>query len=406
MRSLGDPQRGFPVVLIAGTNGKGSTAAFLQSMARAAGYRTGFYSSPHLESVEERLRIDGRAITSDRLAALLERVVGLAERSLGHAPTYFEAMTVAAFLYFSEERVDLAVIEVGMGGRLDATNTADPVLSLVTDIALDHQEHLGSTLAAIAREKAGIFRRGRPGLIWITAPEAEASLTAAAAEAGAELESARATVRVVDVEDRALDGQTIHLAAANGEYHLETALLGFHQVRNLGLAVRAAERLRQLGWERLDAGAVARGAAACRWPGRLEVVALADGRRVIFDGAHNPAGVEVVTNFLERLGRPVDLLFGALADKDVARMLPPLAARSGQITLTRAPSPRALAPEALAALIPGRPAMLEPEPEAALERALAAGARPLLVCGSLYLVGALRATLRRLHGVPPAEEAI
>lgn len=394
------------MVLIAGTNGKGSTAAFLQSMARAAGYRTGFYSSPHLERVEERVRIDGRAIESDRLGGLLERVVGLAERSLGHAPTYFEAMTVAAFLYFTEEQVDLAVLEVGMGGRLDATNTADPLLSLVTDIALDHQEHLGSTLAAIAREKAGIFRRGRPALIWVAAPEAEASLTAAAAEAGAELESARATVRVVAVEDHSLDGQTIHLSTPNDEYHLQTALLGFHQVRNLGLAVRAAERLRELGWERLDAGAITRGAAACRWPGRLEVVALQDGRRVIFDGAHNPAGVGVVTDFLERLDRPVDLLFGALADKDVARMLPPLAACAGQVTLTRAPSPRALAPGALAALIPGRPAALEPEPEAALTRALAASAGPLLVCGSLYLVGALREALRKLHGVPRAEEAI
>jgi len=280
------------------------------------------------------------------------------------------------------------------------------VLSLVTDIALDHQEHLGTTLAAIAREKAGIFRRGRPALAWVAAPEAEASLTAAAAEAGADLESVRATVRVVDVEDHALDGQTIHLATPNGEYHLETALLGFHQVRNLGLAVRAAERLRELGWERLEGGAIAGGAAACRWPGRLEVVALQDGRRVIFDGAHNPAGVEVVTDFLERLGRPVDLLFGALADKDVARMLPPLAARAAQITVTRAPSPRAISPDALAELIPGRPAVLETEPEAALERALAASARPLLVCGSLYLVGALREALRRLHGVPPAEETI
>jgi dihydrofolate synthase/folylpolyglutamate synthase len=375
-------------------------------MVRAAGYRTGFYSSPHLERVEERVRIDGRPIASDRLAGLLERVVGLAERSLGHAPTYFEAMTVAAFLYFGEEQVDLAVMEVGMGGRLDATNTAEPVLSLVTDIALDHQEHLGSTLAAIAREKAGIFRRGRPALVWVSAPEAEDSLTAAADEVGADLESARTSVRVVAVDDRALDGQAIHLATPQGEYHLEIALLGFHQVRNLGLAVRAAERLRDQGWERLDAGAITRGAAACRWPGRLEVVTLQDGRRVIFDGAHNPAGVEVVTDFLERLGRPVDLLFGALADKDVGRMLPPLAALAGQVTVTRAPSPRAISPVALAELIPGRPAVVEPEPEAALTRALAASAGPLLVCGSLYLVGALREALRRLHGVPRAEEAI
>jgi len=154
-------------VLIAGSNGKGSTSALLAAMATAAGYRTGLYTSPHLETVEERLRIDGESIPTERLGDLLARLIPAAERETGTPPTYFEALTVAAFLWFAEEKIDLGIIEVGLGGLLDATNLCDPMLSLVTSISLEHQEFLGDTLAAIAREKGGIFRPGRPALAWI-----------------------------------------------------------------------------------------------------------------------------------------------------------------------------------------------------------------------------------------------
>ncbi|HEY4574744.1 MAG TPA: Mur ligase family protein, partial [Thermoanaerobaculia bacterium] len=238
---MGEPQRRFPSVLVAGTNGKGSTSALLAAMARAAGIRTGLYTSPHLESVEERLRIDGRAIDSGRLGAILADLVALAERETGSPPTYFEAVTLAAFRWFADSQVDLAVVEVGLGGRLDATNLADPILSLITPIGFDHREFLGDTLAAIAREKAGILRSGRPALAWIEDAEPAESVQTVAGEVGADLRFASREVRIEAVEPRGWEGQQIRLATPIRLYDLELALLGDHQAKNLGLAVRAAE---------------------------------------------------------------------------------------------------------------------------------------------------------------------
>ncbi|HEV7515684.1 MAG TPA: Mur ligase family protein, partial [Thermoanaerobaculia bacterium] len=224
---LGHPERRRPAVLIAGTNGKGSTSALLAAMATAAGYRTGLYTSPHLETVEERLRIDGSAVLPERLGDLLARVVagsldaGLAEEP-ADLPTYFEALTAAAFLWFAEEEVDLAVLEVGLGGRLDATNLAAPVLSVITPISFDHQEYLGDTLAAIAREKAGILRRGRPALAWIEEPEPAAAVREVAAEVGADLRFASSEVRIEGIEPVAVGspGQRVRLATPVGRHDL------------------------------------------------------------------------------------------------------------------------------------------------------------------------------------------
>ncbi|MEA2600812.1 MAG: dihydrofolate synthase / folylpolyglutamate synthase [Acidobacteriota bacterium] len=401
---MGEPQRRFPSVLVAGTNGKGSTASFLAAMARAAGYRTGLYTSPHLETVEERLRIDGRTIESGRLGAILADLVGLAERETGTPPTYFEAVTLAAFRWFAEERVDLAVVEVGLGGRLDATNLADPVLSLITPIGFDHREFLGDTLAAIAREKAGILRSGRPALVWIEDAEPAESVRQVAGEVGADLRFASNEVRVEAVEPRGWEGQRIRLATPIRDYDLEIPLLGDHQAKNLGLAVRAAELLSGLGWERLGSRAIAAGAAACRWPGRLEPVELPDGCRVLLDAAHNADGAAVLAQFLDRLERPADLLFGVLADKDYGEMLPRLAARARTIVLTRPASPRAKDPVELLPLLAGRENIqVEPDPGRALDRALAHPLMPgevLVACGSIYLVGEVRKRLRERFGVP------
>jgi dihydrofolate synthase/folylpolyglutamate synthase len=405
---LGAPQRGLPVVLVAGTNGKGSTAAFLQAMSRAAGYRTALYSSPHLENPGERIRVDGEAIAETRLGELLAAVVAAGERRNRTPPTYFEALTVAAYAHFAERGVELAVVEVGMGGRLDATNAAEPLLCLLAPIALDHREYLGETLQAIAGEKAGILRRGVPALTGEQAEEALASLAAAATRVGAPLRAASEIVAIAGVEPRGWDGQRVELEMLGARRQLALRLLGRHQAGNLALAAAAALTLREGGFPRLDPDAVARGAAACRWPGRLEVVDLPDGRRVVLDGAHNPAGVEALAGFLREVGGRIDLLFGALADKDAAGMLPPLAARAEQLTLTTPPSPRALDARDLATLVEGRAVHLESEPAAALEWALAHGdaARPLVVCGSLYLIGDLRAELRRRYGVPEGLERI
>jgi dihydrofolate synthase / folylpolyglutamate synthase len=363
---------------VAGSNGKGSTSALLAAMASAAGLRTGLYTSPHLESVEERLRIDGLAIDPGELGALLSRIV---ESS---TPTYFEAVTAAAFLWFAERQVDLAVMEVGMGGRLDATNVCEPELSLITSISLEHREHLGDTLAAIAREKAGTFRPGSPALVWLEDPEPSEAVRAVAAELGTDLRFAPELVEICR------EGQRVHLATPGGEHDLEIQLPGAHQARNLALAVLAAETLG------LSSEAIAEGASSCRWPGRLERVELPGDRLVLLDAAHNPEGAAALAEFLDE---PFDLLFGALGDKDVADMLGPLARRARRIVLTTPASDRARPPEDLAALLPGRKVEVVPDLGQALDRALQPGVK-LVACGSIYLIGEVRKRLREKFGVP------
>src|SRR5262245_4419811 len=228
LAAMGEPQRRFPSVLVAGTNGKGSTAALTAAMANVAGYRTGLYTSPHLEKVEERLRIDGRTIASDRFAALLSDLIALAESETGSPPTYFEAVTLAAFRWFAEERVDLAVVEVGLGGRLDATNLCDPILSLITPIGFDHREYLGDTLAAIAREKAGILRPSKPAHAWVEEPEAAEALRTVAAKIGADLRFASEDVEIERNEFQGWMGQRVRLATPVRRYDLHLALLGAH----------------------------------------------------------------------------------------------------------------------------------------------------------------------------------
>jgi dihydrofolate synthase/folylpolyglutamate synthase len=432
LSALGSPQLRFPAVLVAGSNGKGSTAALLAAMASAAGYRTGLYTSPHLETVEERLRIDGRAIGGERLGELLEEVVSCAERRLGHSPTYFEAVTAAAFLWFAAERVELAVVEVGLGGRLDATNVSEPVLSLITSISLEHRELLGDTLAAIAREKAGIMRAGRPALSWVEDREAAGALREVARELGADLRAAEGEVTIAMIAGSAgsagsaapvsdgsggagdWDGQTVTLVTPVARRELRIGLLGRHQTHNLALAIRAAEMLAGLGFPALDERALAAGAAACRWPGRGEVVSLPGGRRVLLDAAHNAEGAAALGELLAELGPrtgSLDLIFGVLGDKDAGEMLDHLAPLARNLVFTTVPTPRARAAGELPALVgtarPEAPMLVEPAPAVALDRALALGADTLVACGSIFLVGELRRLLRERYGVPaPAADLI
>lgn len=391
---LGAPQLRVPVVLVAGSNGKGSTSALLAAMSTAAGYRTGHYTSPHLERVEERLQIDGRPIEPERFGNLLAEIVDAAERASGAPPTYFEALTVAAFRWFAEEEVDLAIVEVGLGGRLDATNLAEPILSLVTSISLEHREFLGDTLSAIAREKAGIFRPDRPALAWVEDPEPRAALQEVAAEKGTDLRFAQDLVRIEDAGREGWSGQRVRLVtpgAPGGHHDLRIALLGAHQQRNLGLAVLAAETLAAGGFPRIGPEAIMAGAAACRWPGRLEAVELPDGRRVLLDAAHNAEGAAALAEFLAGLGAPVDLLFGVLTDKDAAVMLGALAPHARRLILTTPPSPRALEPAALLRYLEGREGVeVEPDPARALDRLLKGDGETLVVCGSIYLIGEVR----------------
>lgn len=392
---LGRPERRVPSVLVGGTNGKGSTAAMLSSIAHAAGLRSGLYTSPHLSHVTERIRREERDMPPGELDAVLERVFRAADAAPEIPVTYFEAMTAAAFVAFGERPLDLAVLEVGLGGRFDATNVTPARLSAVTSIALDHVEELGTTVAAVAREKAGIFRPGRPALFGGSDPEAREVLRGAAEALGAAFHDV-ASACARSQEEASLEGLRFFLVTPERGYAISTPLTGLHQADNAAVAVRAAELLAG-DFEGLTADAITAGLAGVRWPGRLERFVLR-GRDVILDGCHNPDGAEALVRFLEGAGvaSRARLVFGAMADKDVERIADILFPRVAGVSLVGVASPRAATPAELAR----RVATIRPDarPEesvaAALRRLLSdAGSAPIIVAGSLYLVGEARALL-------------
>lgn len=409
LERLGNPERLLPAVLVAGTNGKGSTAAMLESIVRAAGLRSGLYTSPHLERVEERIRVRGEPIASALLATALDRVLVAARGEGLETPTYFEAVTAAAFLAFAEARVELAVLEVGLGGRLDATNLSDPLVSVITPIALDHTEWLGRSLAEVAREKAGVMRAGRPVVLAPQEPEAARALLTAAHAEGARPIHARERAALLASESRGLAGSRLQVALDGARLDIDLPLPGAHQVENATVAIAAAATLADGGFTALDRDAIRRGLRAARWPGRLESLTPPGARAtVLLDAAHNPHGVASLARFLSGLGRRHVLVFGALADKDFANMLPPLAAGADAVVLTRPESPRALEPELLRPLLPAPgPARLEVDPVAALdaglELAASSGADLVVVAGSIYLIAAVRRELAR-RGTPGASD--
>lgn len=372
LAALGSPQASFETLLVGGTNGKGSTAAAAAAILEAAGLPVGLTTSPHLVRVNERVRLRGRDVSDASLDAAL-RLVAAVSGEGGLRPTYFEALVVAACELFRRARVTVGIVEVGIGGRLDATNVLEPEVSVVTNVAEDHLETLGPTLADVAREKAGIFRRGRPAL---TASRGEplAVLRAEAARTGA---------RLVEVP-------------ASSAWDDVSPLRGAHQRENLALAVAAAR-----AFAPLDEATVRRGLARVRWPGRLQDVPRPGRRPLLVDGAHNPAGAASLAAHLdaEGLSGRVDLVLGVLSDKAASEIFAPLAPRVRRVVLVPPPSPRAMPAEALAAAL-GRPDLPR---EATLEEALvlldAAGggdeAAPILVAGSLVLAGEALALAER-----------
>ena len=367
---LGDPQRRYLTVQIAGTNGKGSTAAMAEAILRAAGLRTGLYTSPHLARFTERIRVGGREADGDRLAALDLQVQAAGERL-----TYFEIATVLGFLAFAEAGVDAAVLETGLGGRLDAVTCCEPLATAITSIGIDHTEYLGPTLADIAREKAGILKPGVPCFVGRVASEAAAVIQARAAEVGAPL-------RWLDAD---LSAPAAHVRLA-----------GPHQTDNATLAVALAQAVAARLGRPLDASAIAAGLGGVRWPGRLE--RLADDLWV--DCAHNAQGARALAAALPAIaaGRPVTLLMSVARDKDVDAMLAALAPVARRLVATANDSPRALPAADLVAR--ARPhfadAVAIADPEAALAAARAGGG-VVVVCGSMFLVGPLRA---RVLGEP------
>ena len=364
LHSLGNPHSSFSSILIGGTNGKGSTAAYVSSILTAAGVPCGLYTSPHLVSVTERVRLLERDVSPAALDDVLALVSRVAAPGL-RGPTYFEALTVAAFELFRRARVRVAVVEVGIGGRLDATNVLTPDVSVVTNVDDDHLDVLGPTREDVAREKAGIFREGQPALVGEsgTGPGPRAVLHREARRIGARL-----------VEIPPLD-----TAAPGGP------LPGAHQLQNLALALAAARAVAPL-----DDEVVARGLAAVKWPGRLQTLERPGFRTLLLDGAHNPAGARALAAHLDASGLSgrVDLLFGGLADKDLAAVFAPLAPRARRIVLVAPMSERAETPEKLRVRV-GRPELetASSVADGLLRLEGAAGDGPILVAGSLYLVG-------------------
>jgi dihydrofolate synthase/folylpolyglutamate synthase len=380
LQALGDPERRYTLAQVGGTNGKGSVAAMLAAMLRADGRRVGLYTSPHLVSFRERIRVNGEAIGEDDVADGFDAIATLVARL---DATMFEATTALALDYFAREAVDVAVLEVGLGGRLDATTVGAPAVTALARIDLDHTEVLGSTLAEIAGEKAAIIRSG-VAVSSAQAPAAADVLIARAAAVGVPLllEGRELSVRV---RARDAGGQVIDCAGPGWRLDaLELPLLGVYQPSNALLALAAA---RALG---VGDAAAREGLARARWPGRFEVVRTRD-RVVVLDGAHNPAGARALAESLTAWfgDTPITLVFGALRDKDARGMLTALAPRMRRLILTASSSPRAAVPDALRALVPAGAAV---ELAGSAGEALALAAReprtPILcIAGSLSLLG-------------------
>jgi dihydrofolate synthase/folylpolyglutamate synthase len=394
--ALGDPQGRFPSVHVAGTNGKGSVSAMLAEALRRHGLRTGLYTSPHLAGVEERVRIGGVPIASRRFLGLLGRLKAaidglMAEGRLLYHPTYFEVLTSLAFLQFAERRVDIAVLETGMGGRFDATNVVRPLVSVITTVAKDHEKHLGSGLGEIASEKAGIIKPGVPAVCGVRGGAALREIRRVARERGAPLVEVFGPGRTLEARP-SRGGFRFVYSGERGRYEFSPSLAGRHQGRNAAVAIAAAEVLSRT-WKPLDKAVIVRAIGTTRWEGRLETA----GRRplVLLDGAHNAEGAEALAAHLrDVVRRPVVLVFAAMEDKDIRAMTRTLFPVASTVVLTRVPYERSATPEALLAAAPPfkGPVFLEPDTRRAVELALslAGGRAPVVIAGSLFLVGEVK----------------
>ncbi len=390
LRMTGDPHLAFPVVHVTGSNGKGSVCAYIESVLREAGYRTGLYTSPHLIRFNERIRVEGREISDEDVARLYALVKpfarDMAVKSKAKSATFFETTTAMAFKYFEERKVDIAMVEVGMGGEMDATNVVQPEVCVVTRIGLEHTDHLGKSVKRIAREKSGIIKTGSSvvtleqegvGVIEETAGSRGCSLTVVG--------------RDVTYErlDGSLGGQRIRYFGPPPMVY-ETALLGAHQAENLAVALATVSALEKRGWS-IDEGAKRRGVSRMRWPARFQVVQRSP--YVIIDGAHNPVGAQSLRSCIEENfpGKKVVLVAGVLADKDLSGMAKAFAPVTGYLVATRSKSERAFASEEVAKAFKDLGVECETvgEVSSAIAKAMdhASTERPVVVSGSLYTAG-------------------
>jgi dihydrofolate synthase/folylpolyglutamate synthase len=398
VEEMGYPERAFTTLLVSGTNGKGSVVAYVDAVLRASGLRTGRFTSPHLVRVNERIAVSGRDVSDRDLESAVGSVRAAGERLRRRGiipahPTFFEVLTAAAFAHFRARRVDVAVLEVGLGARLDATNVAEPIASAIVSVAEDHQLYLGTSLASIAREKAGVMRRGRPTVVGLLPPEARRAVRARSRAIGARLVEARAGSRIVTPSGR---GTVVDVHTPRRSYSRLRPLPGAHQRDNLLVAIRLLEEARAEGVP-VDLDALRAGIARTRWPGRLEWIE--GDPPLLLDGAHNPAGADALAAYLEGRGRYV-LLFAVMNDKDVAGIARPLLPYATDVVLTRPPLPRALEPNELGRRLGRRGAHVHCE--RSVSRALALARRlarargertPVVVAGTLFLVGEIKGLL-------------
>ncbi len=386
LAAAGNPHRRYPTIHIGGTNGKGSVASTAASILRAAGLRTGLYTSPHLCDFAERIQIDGAPVERDALLAAARRLWPVVQRE---APSFFEATTAIAFLALAEVGVQVAVVEVGLGGRLDSTNVITPDVCVLTNVAMDHAQYLGNTLESIAREKAGIIKPGVPVVTGEPDPVLRDVFRRRAEELGAPFH----VVPAASVSDISVDEsgtRFIYAAEPFGELALHTPLIGAHQAMNAAVAVRALSLLPES--RRPDAAAVQRGVRTVRWPGRVQIVRRSDGVW-LFDAAHNPAGIDSLVAVLGQLSlpEPLVLLIGVMGDKEWQQMLPALFRATDRAVLTTpysAPDGRRWDPAAVLHQVPSAGAEVVADFSRALARARElAGPGAVVVTGSFHTVG-------------------
>ena len=369
LRALGRPHEKYPCVIVAGTNGKGSTSATLASILRESGYRTGLYTSPHLVDLRERWMIDGAMIGEAELAGAIAALREAADVA-AIVPTYFEALTLIAFIAFARAECEIVVLEVGMGGRLDATNVVRPVAALITPIGFDHMEFLGNTIRRIAAEKAGVIHRGALVL------------------------TSNRDAAVLDVIGRRAAKFGSEVTVVHGDDSIVTPLAGEFQRDNIALAVRAAEELRVRS-SRIDAESIARGVANTRWRGRLERFTIGM-KTVVVDGCHNAHAARAVAPWIAaQLPEPRLLVFGIMGDKDASEVMATLFPLFTRVIATEPYPPRSMGVSdiAEAARRAGLEAIAESDPERAVLRALEEPEASVVVAGSLYLAGSAIATL-------------
>ncbi|MFO7941787.1 MAG: folylpolyglutamate synthase/dihydrofolate synthase family protein [Bacillota bacterium] len=406
LERLGNPHRSFRVIHVAGTNGKGSTCAFLDSILRKAGVSTLLFTSPHLQTIRERMRIDGKLISEEEFTGLITQIAPICrevEEITGEHPTFFEILTAAMYRWGADRKAEWVVQEVGLGGRYDATNIVeDPLVTVITDVDLDHTEILGSTLGEIAGEKAGIVKPGAPLVTGPLDPEARRVVLKIARERGAPTHSL--SVGDGEVRRPAYYPGGISKGGATFSYRgiardlrvVRIAMLGGHQMRNAALALAAVEAIGEA--LDLESEVILSGLRRARWPGRVEIVATHP--LVIMDGAHNPSGARVLATSLRELfpDRRIHAVIGVMGDKDATSMLEAMSeCIDGRVVTTRAPIPKATPEDELASaaritLTSASRISAHRDPDEAMDVVLAEADVDdvIVVWGSLYLVGALR----------------